>query len=235
MAKPRKTASSRKVPARTPEPQQRPLTERERAFVLLIVAGGITNAEAYRRAGYSPRGATAGASRLLAQTHIIDAIAIMRREAQARKQVAHDRQSAAVNQLLSSSIEAATNSPRLVDAAELELRKSIDAEVAATISADYGDAILVENLEIAMGRKPQKRTIIIRQKGKGEDGKPLPPLTIQTEVYEHDGAVVNRALEILYDRIAQREGSKPRGLDAEALPAAARDALAAFRRAAGND
>jgi len=49
------------------EPQ---LDERQKKFCQLVVAGGKSNAESYRLAGYAPGGANAGASRLLSRDSI---------------------------------------------------------------------------------------------------------------------------------------------------------------------
>ncbi len=58
---------------KTPELQTRPLTDREQRFVAEFLIDGNASA-AYVRAGYSPRGANAGAARLSAKVSIRAAI-----------------------------------------------------------------------------------------------------------------------------------------------------------------
>jgi hypothetical protein len=231
MGKP--TLAGRRTRPKPRDRKVRNLTTKEREFVLNLVAGG-SQIDAYRKAGYSHRGAAAGASRLAKQLHIIDAIAGMKREAERLRTEAHARQRSRVNEMLTGAQKAAANSRRGVDPADLELRASIDAEVAAIISYDYADAALVENLEIAMGRKPARESIVTCQKGKKDaEGNPVPPIVLEFEIYKRDGAAVNRALEMLFERASVRGERRAGAEQGQPLSEAARAAFLSLPQGRG--
>lgn len=58
---------------------------------------------------------------------------------------------------------------------------------------------LVENVEIALGRRLTTSTVIVRRRGKE-------PLTFQVEITDRNGTVANRALELLGKELGLFEG-----------------------------
>lgn len=93
-----------------------------------------------------------------------------------------------------------------------------DNEKAAGLTRSHAVAALIEILEITMGRRPSKHTMLIRQQGKGTDGLPKPPVLYVYEVIGFDPANAIKAAEALLVEATMRENA---GLTPEATSAAA--------------
>jgi hypothetical protein len=211
---------------------QRPLTDRQLAFCRYTVAG-MTGAEAARSSGFSKSTAKVQASRLLKNRRIQAEIASVRRQTgrvvgpavipATDPSQARDRK---VNDMMTGAIEGAARTVRVVDAADLELRRVMDRELAAAIDADYLDAAMIENLEIALGRRPFATTRIF---GRGKTAE-----VRQILAYERDGNVAHRTAELLYRRVALRsDAAKPHAAAAyEELPDSVKKAIEEARRVA---
>ena len=202
--------------AHKPPKPNLPPTEKEQAFARYIVAGK-NQTEAAKLAGYSKATARQTGTRVIRKAHVIAEIG-----ASALPALLPSRSHCRVRVRLTSSwraaIEGAANNPRLVNAADLELRRTVDAEVAANLSGDYLDAALMENLEVALGRK---KVMSIRMVGRGEKAK-----SIEVQMFDRDAGAANKAAELLYHRLEIRARMTPPGQRAPAaLSPALREAI----------
>lgn len=169
--------------------ENRPLDERERAFCAEYVRNGGNGKAAAIHAGYGIAGAAVQAGRLLKRPAI-------QREIEARRKGAK----AIVGELISKAVAVISEErpSASVNPERAEAQAEMDRDLASGLSRAYVIAGLIDNFEMALGRRSKKITKLVTHRLKAEDGKVTTSVeAMQVEVFEVDHAGANRAGELL--------------------------------------
>lgn len=181
--------------------RNRKLTAKEEAFCRHYVEQGLQNARAAAiKAGYGERSAHVTASQLLKKESIQREIARLAGGARGLAVTIIDAATDAAN----SARKAATINPEAVRAAE-----DADLAISRGLNRAYVVAGLIDNFEMALGRKSKRLTRVITKRVKEDDGTISTTVeAVQVEVFEVDHAGANRAGELL---LQQCEPDPPDG------------------------
>jgi hypothetical protein len=164
------------------------LTEREKAFCRHRVAGH-NGKESAIKAGFSRSHAKQYAHTLMQRQTILDEIERLRGMC-----------SNAIGQALTTVVQG--QEPARNEQVPLELRKSIDAEIAAGLDRSYCIAGLVENAEICLGRR--KVRVTKTEPVRDRQGRIVRFEPHEVEVLRPDAAGANQALDKLAKLLPER-------------------------------
>lgn len=183
----------------------RPLTDKERAFCRHYVEQGCFNAKgAAIKAGYGAASAHVTASQLLKKPMIQREIERLLGGPKGAAIMVID---AAADAAKGARMAASTYNPEAVRMAE-----EADADLAAGLSRAYVVAGLIDNFEMALGRKSKRLTRVITKRTKAADGAIETTYeAVQIDVFEVDHAGANRAGELLLQQCAPDAPDAPEG------------------------
>lgn len=190
-----------------------PLSDKEEAFAIAYANNGGNGSAAAIEAGYSAKGASVTANRLLKRRRVRDRIRELKTGLKGAAMVVMD---AAID-----AARAAREGLHL-DPVTVSAQREADEDRAAGLRRAYVIAGLIDNFEIALGRRSTKITKIVRAIRKDENGNvTVAHEGVQIETFMVDGATANRAGELLMRECDRLEGaaggmppeSKEHGLD----------------------
>ena len=174
------------------------LSDRELAFARYYVANP-NGAEAARKAGYSSKGSSVTATRLMKRDGVRVEIDRLRTAAASQ-----------VERLLASPVAVSPDASKALNddttAQAIAIRAEADRQVASVTDRAYALAALVENLEIALGRRPVK---ITRSKARKDGGVRH---SIE-QILRPDAAAANRAAELIIKHLPQKTEEIGQGPD----------------------
>lgn len=173
------------------------LSPMERAFCRAYVANGGNGTQAAIAAGYSEKGASVAAARLLKRPAVIAEIERLR--------LASGK---VVEQIMSKAL-AAPGDGYVTRAAKAEA----EADRAAVLNRAWVIAGVIENFEIALGRRSATVTKLLTRKAAKVLIEGQAPVIVEelvaekAEVFQRDAAAANRAAEILLEEVARLEAA----------------------------
>lgn len=204
--------------------QNRPLTEKEAAFCRYYVEQGCTNGKlAAIRAGYGEKSAHVTASQLLKKPRIQDEV----------RRLIGDRNTKAVAVIDAVANDAKATRPATENPEAVLISQQQDEDEAAGLTRAYVVAGLIENFEMALGRRPTRITKMITHRARAADGQITTTVeAVRVDAFLVDGATANRAAELLMKEVDRREGvqaNDARGVTEDGRPDL-KPYLEAFRR-----
>ena len=168
------------------------LTPREQRFCREYVGNGGNGKAAAIEAGYGEAGAAVQSTRLLKRADIQAEIQRLRSGTHG---VVGEMMHKAVMVINESRPSASENPERAAMYAEA------DKDLVAGLNRAYVIAGLMENFEMALGRKSKKLTRVLTKRVKAEDGTISTTVeAVQVEVFEVDHSGANRAGELLLEQ-----------------------------------
>ena len=172
--------------------ENRELSEAEYLFCAEYVRNGGIGYKAAIAAGYAERSASVAAARLLRRKRVQDEIARRRQGAEGIVQEVIGKALATVARTRPTADRTPEDRDRAAMYAEAEK------DIAAGLNRAYVVAGLIDNFEMALGRRPKQTTFFIKEKKVDAHGVvTIETVAQQRSVFEVDHAGANRAAELL--------------------------------------